>query len=837
MISKQPTKLRIRAVSATGQPLSKVRVELVDAPGYDQLVSQAQVPAKSKEAPASGSGAVLATLSTSRDGFAIFDLDRLRSGLTTRSVLSVRFAGRAELAFGLDPTVLLAGAGYFPFTLPQLEASLQAEPGPWVEGGVEPGDVSAIPSTFPDLGDLVFGDDYCGRLVPNDHTVRVFEHNYVVRTKRNAKTAGVTPGMGRGVPGSHIALGFVDGYLHIDEGDLTHFEIKWCRLGYTFGDLLYSLPLAPCESVSLAISHWEQNQSASAEQTTTSQENLASSYASRGAVSETMNALSNQRHFGYAVSAGNSSGGGGSGSGVIYGMLLKATSAFQTTVGATVSGSYDRSQFASNATRDISSTIQQAAEAWRRDHQVVVMEQKESEDQQTSARVVCNNNHCHVLNIFYHEVLCNHRVTTRAVGHRDVYLVPYQLMTFDRVSATCLLPILSPFLLDQSLLSCSDEKPAAAAPPAPKTTHRFRIELKVDNLSRQPLALFFQIVARVGGPVSVPVQRSDIWVPGYTYQYDVDTADYLPEDLRQAGIVVQGSNNPFGGLGGGIFTAAISSLKVSMLDPDTGQWVQIASSTPGAIVVQGVSLGSVDLGSPGEAKDAWTGDCLDRLVAHMNCNRYYYNTLSWLLEDPNERIDRFDEVMIGNDRLSDLVMPEPLAVIGRYVAFAKSGSAYEPYVDQAVSEDRLVVVPTPGVFADAALGRCSTCEVPDDTRYWDWSKTPCACCGPAAPPLKTPEASSLLGNAAATFPAYPNNNLISLSTATPETGANSLVSAFGGALATAMMSGKGATEELGQLKDLLGKLTDALEKLAPDPGDGPKPEGGGAASPTTDSGG
>lgn len=765
---------------------------------------------------------VLGSLRTSRHGFSIFSLTRLRDTLARVRSLAVRFAGRADLTYELNPAALAAGTAYFPFSLPTIDPPLEAaEPGPWLDGGIEPDDVAAIPSAFPDLGDLEFGDDYCGRLIPNDRTVRVFSHNYVVRTGRDSLLGTIVGGRSGAIKvgGSHVALHQEsDGSIHIDEGDLANFQIKWLRLGYTFGDLLYSLPLAPCESVSLAISHWEQAQSARAEQTTSSQEGQSSSYFSHGAVAETMNALTNQWHVGAATSSGSSAGGGGSGSGVVYGMLLKATGALQTTVGSTLAGSYDRSRFAANATRDMSNSIQQAAEAWRRDHQVVVMEQKESEDQTVSTRTVCNNNHCHVLNIFYHEVLCNHRVSTRLMGHREVYLVPYELMTFDRASASCLRPILAPFLLDQSLLTCSDAGPEVGPPPAPKKVNKFRIELTIDGVTGQPWFLSLRIVARVGGPQDIFVPRSDNWAGGYTYQYDVDTSDYLPEDLRQAGISLRG-------MGGAIFNTAVvtvSSFKISMLDPDSGQWTQIAAGAPGMVVRQGIFQANVSQVGDTTTDGGDTDDCLGKLVAHLNCNLYYYNSLLWLLEDPNERIDRLDQVVCGSGRLLDLILPEPVAVIGHYVAFAKSGSDYEPSEEQPVIEDRLVVVPTPGIFADAALGHCTTCEAVDETKYWDWSKTPCLCCG-AAPALKVPEASSLLGNAAATFPAYPTTNLTNLvgTGADAGAGANSLVTAFGSTLVTAMLSGKGASEELGQLKELLGKLTDAVDKLAPDPGSGP----------------
>ncbi|MEV1005492.1 hypothetical protein [Nonomuraea sp. NPDC050202] len=41
-----------------------------------------------------------------------------------------------------------------------------------------------------------------------------------------------------------------------------------------------------------------------------------------------------------------------------------------------------------------------------------------------------------------------------------------------------------------------------------------------------------------------------------------------------------------------------------------------------------------------------------------------------------------------------------------------------------IAAERLVGLPTRGVFAESKLGRCSACEVKDDTRFWDWQTSP-----------------------------------------------------------------------------------------------------------------
>ena len=134
---------------------------------------------------------------------------------------------------------------------------------------------------------------------------------------------------------------------------------------------------------------------------------------------------------------------------------------------------------------------------------------------------------------------------------------------------------------------------------------------------------------------------------------------------------------------------------------------------------------------PAVAADA---DCADRLLAHLNCHKLYYNSLLWLLEDPNERFCRFDRIKCGpsGTSLADLVILEPLGVMGCHVAFAKADGDFIPHDGEPIVAEQLLTLPTPGIFADAALGQCSACETIDPDVYWNWKDSPCPACGPAA---------------------------------------------------------------------------------------------------------
>jgi hypothetical protein len=807
-----PGKLRIRALDPSGNPAAYVRVELVaaGASGAPPIDARPAGPGAAAEVLDRAGVVVVRSLTTNRDGFAIFSLGNIPA---TAGGLRIRFAGRPALTYEVgDLAAARAAAGVSQYVGYQLPTGSwgqpEPKPGPWLDDGLEADDVWTTPGVFPDLGHLEFGDEYCGRLVPNDRTVRVAHHNQLVRTRKDVVTC----------------LADHDKSIHLDAGELIQYEIKATRLGYTFGDLLYSLPLAPCESVTLAISHWEQRQKARAEQQTVSVEKRSSSYYRQNALSETLSSLATNRHIGLAT-AGTASG--------FIGI-------WQVSFGGSVAASFDRKEFTSDATRNFSDSIQQAAEAYRNDHQVVVMEQWETEDQAVSYRTVCNNNHCHVLNIFYHEVLNNFRVATKPLGHRDVYLVPYDVYDFDAQLALCAKPFLLPYLLDDDVADCYRKLKSAGVAggksgASGKTVNQFKVEMNFLNALYFNPQWPFQVIVmlKVGGLQFFPLQRNDFWVAGTTYAYVVNTPDLDPDNIQSVGVrnvttsamVLAANQNP--SIEGRL---TIQSLTVSMKDSASAQWITVGTrtgylnlrldpgNTPGDLYLVELVQKSPDPLPPPDPSTAPKADeqeCLDQVLTHLNCNKVYYSSLLAVLEDPNARICRFDKIICGTsgETLADLVVPEPVGIFGCSLAFPKAGSAYVPEDDPVVDE-RLLTLPTPGVFADAALGQCSACEKFDEKVYWDWSKTPCSCAGKDVT-LKAPAESPLIQAGTSPFPAL--STTVWATGAAPPSGeaviANSLVGAFGGAMATAMLADKDSDKELNALKDMMAKMADVLTEL------------------------
>jgi hypothetical protein len=130
-----------------------------------------------------------------------------------------------------------------------------------------------------------------------------------------------------------------------------------------------------------------------------------------------------------------------------------------------------------------------------------------------------------------------------------------------------------------------------------------------------------------------------------------------------------------------------------------------------------------------------------RLKYHLDNNKSYYYRLVWLGEDPNSRYLRLRGSTLnvhGQVRpIFEAITNRALDVLGDSTAFALDPSLIGlatnsnlhgtmpslPIVAPA-RDERVVSLPTRGIFAEAKLGHCNAAEVIDDTRFWDWQKSP-----------------------------------------------------------------------------------------------------------------
>ncbi len=103
--------------------------------------------------------------------------------------------------------------------------------------------------------------------------------------------------------------------------------------------------------------------------------------------------------------------------------------------------------------------------------------------------------------------------------------------------------------------------------------------------------------------------------------------------------------------------------------------------------------------------------------------------------------DRYQRaVTLANIKLSDgsalvdHVDNNPLEILGAYIAYPVSDLAWMRSVqevlrqgeqpDLAVLDERLITLPTRGIFGEAKLGNCNASAVIDKNRFWDWQQSP-----------------------------------------------------------------------------------------------------------------
>lgn len=366
-------------------------------------------------------------------------------------------------------------------------------------------DCAAKPERLPDQADLVgsgqFSQDLggaCVNLTTPNRTLREFSYNAIVRTedpdvaeyqllkrvvRRSRPTGGQWPEETQyylsepnlTLERDRISLTnpirwqdapAADAYLTLYQpvsvatGHILLFRSMFKADGYSLGDLVYSLPLAPGQKKHIVSYDVANALVASENQQVAQGERLAAElFDDRfitdqlgGDISEQVSGSSNAKTGG--VSAGLGLGGS---MGAISGTLGVAGGYAESSSRASQAGGRGISQYFGEKLRR---SLVQNAESYRRLNASVVTAVKEGQQYSVETEVVANHNHCHSLTMMYFEVLRHYAVTQELVGAQECIFVPLQLTEFaiENVAkwkdllAASLLPVpantyLQPFLL------------------------------------------------------------------------------------------------------------------------------------------------------------------------------------------------------------------------------------------------------------------------------------------------------------------------------------------------------------------------------------------------------
>lgn len=247
----------------------------------------------------------------------------------------------------------------------------------------------------------------------------------------------------------------------IAHGHLLCFKQQWKAAGYSLGDLLYSLPLAPCQKKQIAIFDWDRKEVGSRSEIQTNEERLTAQLIRNRAVEEMQTSNLSERSQGSSSSSGKSSGWSASASvslPITPSVLIGASGGYsssKTSASSSASQSSSRN-LSANAMNNLMDSVQQSASSVRSQRSTVIQTVGQGESFNVTTEVIANHNHCHSLTVQYFEVLRHFVIEQNLVEVSECLFVPLEMSMFTINKILRWKNNLRSFLLDRSLLSAFD---------------------------------------------------------------------------------------------------------------------------------------------------------------------------------------------------------------------------------------------------------------------------------------------------------------------------------------------------------------------------------------------
>ena len=243
--------------------------------------------------------------------------------------------------------------------------------------------------------------------------------------------------------------------VSVATGHILHYTVVFKADGYSLGDLVSSLPLAPGQKKEIVVFDSSQRLLAGESQQLTQNERLAMGLVDErditsqlaGSLSEALRGSSSANTSG--VSAGFGTGGQGYGGTQAYGgsgsaVLGVAGGVAQAGSTAQQDSSRDVSQFFGEKLRQ---SIMQNAEGYRALNASVVTTVQQGQRYAVTSEVIANHNHCHSLTMLYFEVLRHYAIFQELASVEECVFVPLLLARFSVDNIAAWRDVLAPALL------------------------------------------------------------------------------------------------------------------------------------------------------------------------------------------------------------------------------------------------------------------------------------------------------------------------------------------------------------------------------------------------------
>ena len=540
------------------------------------------------------------------------------------------------------------------------------------------------------------------------------------------------------VRGGGPLLGFANLYSH-----------SWNPVGRGLGELLYSLALAPCEQINLAFVDWTRSEVDTRREYTAASERFEHELNHDRSISEVVDAVLEEEQSG-------SSTAGGGGASLDLGIFSIGGGG-----GHTTSSSSGRREIQASTVQEISDSVVQRGSALRSLRSTVVTTSVQRESERIRTRTVHNHNRNHAMTVQYFQVLSHYSVKTELVEEKPVLLIPYEIDNdiFDKI------PSFKKFVLSPSrpitrfldrhrqllrallprrfrpafealsrLLNCGDvyeiEQPFA-------TVSRWRITL--DDAWRDSVS--FSIETSDGQSYPLQPRRSGT---GSTAEFASDPVKVSSIDALRVNFDHVRAAEAMGrvaDLFGGAFEDLLERSVNHVLEraevhvrtdrsrfvPEPQSYRMVVDVNPKVTLSASNPVASLGLTPPNVNFEGYRGRehqdycLLKELIAHIQAHPMRYLRALWYHEDPDRRAMRFDRYVLQGQPLLDEILNRPVGVVGNYVAFPllnghRLVAATKP---NHVVDERLVSLPTRGVFAEVFLSCCNATEKRDVERVID----------------------------------------------------------------------------------------------------------------------
>lgn len=660
------------------------------------------------------------------------------------------------------------------------------------------------PASFAASSKTLLGADGCEELVPANLALKEFVLRQVVRLTDGTDNFDDVP--------EDSKPAYVDEY-----------KVSWYSLGHSLGEILYSLPLAPAETVKLAVIDWSWDSLTKRDENTKMTEELLHQTHRDRIITETMKAGIKEMQNGSSFMGGTATSAGATG-GLNMGILgIGAAIGNTWSIGGASSTSKGSRDFALENVQRLSDSFSQASSAQREINSTVVVQARQEEKESIQTRTFTNYNHSHTLTILYYEVLRHYRVTVEWVRRRPALLmkIPNKVFTTTDFEVTTntdgsikeidfkkLISYrfqLEPVLLDPTLKTAfdalekqeaireyqaiNDIKPEPSKPASWNGNLEFglfEIGLKIaegdtDDTSQLVMAnLIIYDGEKVERPLLQMWNKHDPTTnvnSGLRLDYTAMSwfvAQIEAEHFRKvkwSNLVgfefVLHDNTDEWRMDRIAINAFYKDGAISLIDnkPDDSS-VDLYFDTNGSSNTV-TSIRRPDpipnpippILSPEQSITQEELHQINKLISHFKNNIDYYNRVLLLETEPNSI-----SIQMEAQKYTEIVEPTPLEVFGDYVAYPLANRSDESdaiIVDiaaalngndpnrrqwatsklAALSEgerenmlelielastksERLITVPTRGVFAEGKLGHCNISEEIDNTRFWKWEEHP-----------------------------------------------------------------------------------------------------------------